>query len=217
VTPRETLSLYPTHDGTLAGALASRASRDPDRPFLFFEDRVWSWGELERAVAGAAAFLAGRGVGHGDRVAAMAASSDATVILFFAVARLGAIHVPVNPDLGVAEASTVFENAEAAAVAVTPGTRAVAEAACQGAWFFDLDTLRDPPDAQAAPPTEAPPGGPDDVCCIVYTSGTTGFPKGAMHVQRSVVMAGEGFVARMHLQPDDRLLCVLPLFHIYAG
>src|SRR5262249_12657583 len=51
---------------------------------------------------------------------------------------------------------------------------------------------------------------------IIYTSGTTGFPKGAMHSQRNFVTAGEGFVARLDLQPDERLLAVLPLFHLNA-
>ena len=56
----------------------------------------------------------------------------------------------------------------------------------------------------------------DDICLLLYTSGTTGFPKGVMHSQRSFVMAGEGFVERMHLTPEERMLCVLPLYHINA-
>ena len=56
----------------------------------------------------------------------------------------------------------------------------------------------------------------EDTCLIVYTSGTTGFPKGAMHSQRSFVTSGEAFVQRIYLQDDDRVMIVLPLFHINA-
>mgnify|MGYP006192014959 CR=1 FL=1 len=56
----------------------------------------------------------------------------------------------------------------------------------------------------------------DDTFLIVYTSGTTGFPKGAMHSQKSFVTGGEAFVQRVYLQDDDRVMIVLPLFHINA-
>src|SRR3546814_1310149 len=58
-----------------------------------------------------------------------------------------------------------------------------------------------------------------DVCSsdlFIYSSGTTGSPKGAMHGQRSYVITAESFVVRLYLQPEDRVLCVLPLFHINA-
>jgi carnitine-CoA ligase len=67
--------------------------------------------------------------------------------------------------------------------------------------------------AHAAPPAA---GSPDAPCVFIYTSGTTGFPKGVMHGQRTLILAGEGFVQRMHLQPEDRLLAILPMFHINA-
>jgi len=58
--------------------------------------------------------------------------------------------------------------------------------------------------------------GPDDHAIVIYTSGTTGFPKGVVHSQSSYVLAAEAFVARLHLQPTDRLLALLPFFHINA-
>ena len=63
-----------------------------------------------------------------------------------------------------------------------------------------------------------PPSGasPDATVILVYTSGTTGFPKGVMHSQHTVALTGEAFVQRMFLQPDERILCILPMFHINA-
>src|SRR6185369_8554500 len=75
--------------------------------------------------------------------------------------------------------------------------------------FFD-EFARQP---ELAPPFSATA---DDTCLIVYTSGTTGFPKGAMHSQRNFVTCGEAFVQRVCLQDDDRIMIVLPLFHINA-
>ena len=125
-TPSEVLSLYPEHGGTLRGLLASRARRDPQRPFLVFQDRTWSRGEFGSAVEQAARVLAGRGIGKGDRLAVMAPNGDGYVVLFLALARIGAILVPVNPEFGVAEAGYVLEHAEVAAVACTPETPSVA-------------------------------------------------------------------------------------------
>jgi crotonobetaine/carnitine-CoA ligase len=216
-TPWETLSCYPAHDGTLAGLLASRGARDGDRPFLLFEDRTWSWHDFRAIVEKAAAALARRGVAKGARVAVMAPNSDAYAILFFALARLGAVMVPVNPELGVAEGRYILAHADVSAVAVVPATVAVAREACDGKpWFFDLDgeLLELARAAPGAPP--AADVAPGDTCLIMYTSGTTGFPKGVMHSQRNFVLAGEGFVERMHLTPEDRLLCILPLYHINA-
>jgi crotonobetaine/carnitine-CoA ligase len=225
-TPIDVLRMYPEHGGTLEGVLASRARHDPRRPFLLFQDTTWSWGEFAQAVERAAGTLAGCGIGKGDKLAVMAPNSDGYVVLFFALARIGAILVPVNPEFGVAEAEYVLTHAEVAAVACTPNTLSVARRACQGMpgppWFMLIEGSSEGVPAfqdlvNATPQASLPEDvSPDDICLILYTSGTTGFPKGVMHSQRNFILAGEGFVERMYLQPDDRLLCILPLFHINA-
>ena len=218
--PLEVLRLYPEHDYTLNGALASRASRDPSRPFLFFRERTWSWGEFANKVDATARVLAARGIGRGDR----------HVLLLFALSRLGAIMVPVNPEFGIEEAKYVLHHAEVSAVAATADTLAVARDAAAGlktpAWFVMIDAVSDGvpalDDLLKTAPAVALPGlitgeiTGDATCLIVYTSGTTGFPKGAMHSQKSFVTGGEAFVQRVYLQDDDRLMVVLPLFHINA-
>lgn len=224
--PLEVLRLYPEHDYTLNGVLKSRAGRDPARPFIVFRDRNWSWGEFSTAVEAAARVLASRGIRKGDRMAVMARNCDGHLLMLCALARLGAIMVPVNPEFGVEEAKYVLHHAEVSAVAATQDTLEVARKAAAGlkvpAWFVMLDAAAaDAPLIndllKTAPDVSLPSGvSGDDTCLIVYTSGTTGFPKGAMHSQRSFVTGGEAFVQRVYLQDDDRVMIVLPLFHINA-
>jgi len=224
--PLAVLRLYKEHDYTLNGALASRAARDPARSFMVFRDRTWSWGEFAQTVDATARVLAARGIGQGDRMGVMARNCDGHVILLFALARLGAIMVPVNPEFGITEAKYVLHHAEVSAVAATSDTITVARSAAVGLkappWFVTLDAAAEGApllhELIKAPPQVKLPEGitGDATCLIVYTSGTTGFPKGAMHGQRSFVTGGEAFVQRVYLQDDDRVMIVLPLFHINA-
>ncbi|MGA0033481.1 MAG: class I adenylate-forming enzyme family protein [Burkholderiales bacterium] len=224
--PLEVLRLHPEHDYTLNGALASRTQRDPQRPFMIYRDRSWSWQAFSQQVDAVARVLAARGINKGDRFGVMARNCDGHVVLLFALSRLGAIMVPVNPEFGVEEAKYVLHHAEVSAVAVTTDTLDVAQKAAAGlktpAWFVMLDTAAaDAPlldDLAKTAPQAKLPGDVtgDATCLIVYTSGTTGFPKGAMHSQKSFVTGGEAFVQRVYLQDDDRVMIVLPLFHINA-
>ncbi len=234
--PLEVLQIYPCHDYTLNGALASRAGSDPQRPFMLVGGRTWAWGEFMQSVDAAARVLAARGIRKGDRMAVMARNGDGHVLLLFALARVGAIMVPVNPEFGVEEARYVLHHAEVSAVAATQDTLVVARAAAAGlktpAWLVMLDAAADGGPLLDDLVKTAPQAAlPDDItgesitgesitgestCLIVYTSGTTGFPKGVMHCQRSFVTCGEAFMQRVYLQHDDRVMIVLPLFHINA-
>jgi acyl-CoA synthetase (AMP-forming)/AMP-acid ligase II len=98
-TPPEVLARFPTHDPTLWGMLESRARVGPTRPLLLFQGRVCTYGEAAARAEAIARSLSARGVGRGDRVAVMATNSEAQVLLLLALANLGAIAVPVNPEL----------------------------------------------------------------------------------------------------------------------
>ena len=226
LTPLEVLKLYPQHDYTLAGAFESRARRDPQRPFILFGGKTWSWAEFGAAAEKTARLLVARGVKKGDRVGVLARNDIGHALLLFACARIGAIMVPTNPEFGAQEAGYVFKHAGVSGVACNADVLATARQACEGIepapWFvlFDgqadgapnfLDEVARAPQAQLPPPA-----GADDTVLIIYTSGTTGFPKGAMHSQRNFVIGGEANVSRMWLQPDERLMVVLPMFHVNA-
>lgn len=223
--PAEVLARYGSGDGTLAGMLRARAFVQPNAEFLSYGSRKWTWRPFERATIALATALARQGVRKGDRIVAALPNSDRSVALFFACARLGAIFVPINPELESSAIAYMIGRVAPKLVFVAAGTRdAVARAGTLlserlSLVTFDEDvpgaeTIR--PDYSAPRPEANEPVSGDDTCLILFTSGTTGFPKGVMHRQRSFVLTGEGFVERMALQPQERMLCVLPFFHINA-
>jgi crotonobetaine/carnitine-CoA ligase len=226
LSPIDVLSLYPAHRHTLGSALASRATVAPDREFMVFDGDVCTYAQAVVRVERTAAMLAARGVRAGDRVGVMSLNHPSTVFLFLALARLGATMAPVNPDYGVDEARYVLTHAQVSGIVCAPTTLDTVRAACadmaDAPWLMlneageaDLPVFAD--EIAGTPgPTPAEAGTPDSTCVFIYTSGTTGFPKGVMHSQRSIALAGEGFVERMYLQPSDRLLCILPMFHVNA-
>jgi crotonobetaine/carnitine-CoA ligase len=224
--PLEVLKLYPEHDYTLNGTFESRARRDPGRPFILFAGQTWSWADFGAAVAKTARLLVGRGVRKGDRIGVLARNDVGHALLLFACARIGAIMVPSNPEFGVQEADYVLKHAGVAAVACNEDVLPVVRKACEGIkpepWFLLFDgRAADAPnffdEIARAPEAQLPPrAGADDTVLIIYTSGTTGFPKGAMHSQRNFVMAGESNISRLWLQPDERMMVVLPMFHVNA-
>jgi len=224
--PLEVIRRYPAHDYTVWSLFTSRAGADPDRAFIACEGRSHTRSQFAAAVDRMAWLLCARGVSRGDRVAIMARNSEAHVLLLLALSRLGAIMVPVNPEFGVAEARYVLEHAAVSAVVASHATLATAQDAAAGMagvpWFAVIgEAAGDVPGLNALAAAAAPCMLPADVsaedtCLIVYTSGTTGFPKGVMHSQRSFVLCGEASVQRVHLQPNDKVMVLLPLFHINA-
>ena len=226
MTPLEVLRRYPAHDYTLHGALASRAQRIPHHSFIEFEDTRLSYAETRARVHQAMALLVSYGVKPGDRIAVMSHNHPATVVLFIALASLGAVMVGVNPDFGEKEAHYALEHSQSSGIvcslAALATVQAVAGSLAARPWIMTNEPnpagLPAWPGAPsgAAPDAREPVGRADDACIIIYSSGTTGFPKGVMHSQRTVVLAGEGFVRRMHLDPAERIFCVMPMFRVNA-
>lgn len=218
LSPLETLGRYAPHDFTLHGLLRSRAAAGAERLFLRDGARDWTYGRFRDDVAAAAALLSGEGVRAGDRVAVLAPTTAELVISLFAITRLGAVFVPVNPELRVNEAATVLARSRPRLVLHATSLHALtAEAAgASGVKLIALETaLGDLAGASRLPESHPGPAA-DDTCLVFFTSGTTGVPKGVMHAHRNFVVAGEGFVERQWLQSDDRMLCILPMFHVNA-
>lgn len=236
LSPLQVLRRFEPHDFSLVAFFQARLQAQPHQVLLEFEDQRLTWAECSSRADQAAAWLRQRGLQAGDRIGLMAFNHPATVVLLLACARLGLILVPCNPEFEAHEARYIFAHAQVkgvvcsieAADTVThaldrldeSGHPAPWQVAIEHPWNAEAPLLEQwaACRGEAAATSEAAQESnrADQTLFILYTSGTTGFPKGVMHSQRSYVLTAEAFVQRMHLQPDERLMCVLPLFHINA-
>lgn len=227
--PLQVISRFREHDYSLTDFLAARIERQPDAVALEFEGRSWAYGALGQCTEQLATWLAGKGVSEGDRVAVMSPNHPTMVMLLFALARLGAILVPINPEFGANEARFILNHTEACGVIAAPGKLAVVRKSIEGLarqpWLALNESAGADADAKdvevarlsgLSPTLGATNPSADKPFLIIHTSGSTGLPKGAVHGQRGYVLTAEMFVERMWLQPDERVLCVMPLFHINA-
>jgi len=208
----------------LFGLIERNAAFAPDKPALHFEGKTWSYAAFAARIEKTARILKSElAVGQGDRVAILSLNRPDYLVLLYACARLGAILVPLNWRLAVAEQLFILSDAaakvlvlEQAFAAVLPALeQALPEAAIVG---FDFAPTRG---AAFKSLLERGSGGAanfqadlSDPLLIVYTSGTTGRPKGAVLRQEALFWNGV-MSQHMHgLTSDDHVLTVLPFFHV---
>ncbi len=169
-----------------------------------------TFAEWDRAADGVAGYLARRGVAKGDVVCLLLSSSIDYAVLYAAALRLGAITSGINPRLGSAERTSIIERAAPALVVVEPDGA--------GSWLHERAAapVVDKAEAREAwtgpPPRSWPELFPEDPVAVVWTSGTTGKPKGAIfdHLNLAAVARGTDVLS----QPGDRRLSPLPFAHV---
>ncbi|WP_437310574.1 AMP-binding protein [Sorangium sp. So ce388] len=166
------------------------------------------FGELAPAVAAVCARLARAGIGQGARVALVAPNALGTVVVLHALLSVGAVLVPIHPRLTAGEAGVLIDDARPDLVLREPELAALLDEA--GSRLAALDD-RGP---RAAEPAGVVPPDPAGDLAIVYTSGTTGRPKGAVLPRRAFLAAAEGSAANLGVRDDDRWLLCMPLCHV---
>jgi malonyl-CoA/methylmalonyl-CoA synthetase len=203
--------------------LASRFPADRSRPALELPDGdTCSYAALEAESARFARALAAAGARPGDRVMVQVEKSPRAVFLYLACLRGGFVYLPLNSGYRASEVEYFVRDAEPRVVVSDPasplaGLPALAEV---GARWFSLDAAGGGSLAEAAAreaedwatvPREA-----DDLAAILYTSGTTGRPKGAMITHRNLGSNALTLHEAWRFRPGDRLLHALPIFHTHG-
>lgn len=204
------------------GVLRRSAARNPDRTALTFEDRAWTYRELDDAVSRTAAWLVAGGAARGDRIAVYGTNSDAYVIAFLACARAGLVHVPINYALRGDELSYLLQTSGARVLLVDPALAEASAPVCAALGIDRVLPLREGAGSVLDAATDGPvPSVGDeaeagDLAQLLFTSGTTSKPKAAMMSHGALVSEYVSCVIALDLTADDRPLVCMPLYHSAA-
>ena len=205
---------------TVDGLLRRTASRSPDGEAIEFEGQVWTYQEFDRAVDVVTSRLHRLGLNRGDRVAAFGGNSAFYVMLYLACSRAGVVHVPINNALTGRELEYLITDSGAAAIVadpdLTPLVRSViADRALQVLEFSDRENgILDTEELQrGSAPQWQSPASPGDLVQLLYTSGTTSRPKGAMMSHQALISEYISTITALDFTEQDRPLVCMPLYH----
>lgn len=222
------------YQGTLGDLLVERAAATPDKPYLIYYDRSdqrtsYRYEEFRAAVHRLASYLAhGLGLRPGDRIANVAHNHSDTVLLCFAAWSLGLTMVPVNIGEDDERVTFIINNAESKALFVRPDyvarlaqlrptlTSVTSVVQMGGERQLEGVDRHYQAEAEGYESHFAPPEPFDNrqEALIVYTSGTTGAPKGVLLSQYNLLVDAHGVMTWHEMTPEQRTMCVLPIHHV---
>ena len=204
----------------LPNIVAQYGKTQPEKMYTSFEGRQWTYGEMRNKAERVAAYFQQQGYKAGDVIALLSGNSDTFVAAYFGVQLGGFILMPVNTKLTAREIGYIFEHSEAKSLIVDEAFRKTAEDT--GGSFQEVleiggsgqfDAILE--DRSLVPgPVDLKP---DDTAVIMYTSGTTGKPKGVMLTHRNILETAEIWAEAMEVTADDRMQITTPLFHCAAS
>jgi carnitine-CoA ligase len=207
-----------------------QAGRNAAKAFLHYEEDHLTFGEFDEAANRAANAFKDLGVERGEKVGLILPNAPEFLFSWMGLCKIGGVAVPINTAFTEIEIEYVVGHSDAVGLIVSAehleaGLR-IQQRRPHVKWILCVGRDSDPlPPAvfsygattsQMRKSLSAVDLRDDDLACVVYTSGTTGAPKGVMHAQSSIVMTGEAFLLRAGIGSDDRIMAILPLFHINA-
>ena len=222
---------------SVAQVLEERAGEMPDRPFLHFNDRRLTYGQLNRQAAALAAGLHELGIERGDRIAIDLPNWPEFVVAMFAAAKLGAVIVPLNPRYTVPELQYMLRHSEATVVVCAenfngvdylqlfegfltslPDLQYLVTVGEEDLWYDDriyqFEDLLSSGDGRSYPVPSLV--GHDDVFAILYTSGTMGKPKGVSLTHENLLSTALETADAVKLGEGDVIFGVATVFHVFG-
>jgi fatty-acyl-CoA synthase len=222
---------------SVARVLEKQAVEAPDRVFLTFRDRRFTYAQIDARSTALAAALHGLGIEPGDRIALDLPNWPEFVISMFAAAKLGATIVPLNPHYTTAELQYMLRHSEAAVVISAetfegidylelfegfltslPDLQYLVTVGEADLWYDDriyqFEDLLSSGEGRELPSVDVAPD--EDVFAILYTSGTMGKPKGVALTHANLLSAAASTVAAIELTADDVVFGVTTLFHVFG-
>ncbi|MBV9630664.1 MAG: acyl-CoA synthetase [Xanthobacteraceae bacterium] len=223
VGPQQKAAVY---QHSLSDLLRRTAGRVPHKLAIRCGETTWSYAEFDRICSRLCAGLWAQGIRPGDRVAILSRNSHAFAAMRFALARIGAVLVPINFMLNAEEIAFILQNSGTTALAIGPDFLESGLAAARASKIATVLWL--PGEKPASPPseltsfenliqTDAPISAVEidarTLAQIVYTSGTESLPKGAMLTHEAVICQYVSCIIEGEMTADDVLLHALPLYH----
>jgi long-chain acyl-CoA synthetase len=212
-------------DRTTVGVFFRQAARYGDRPLIHYPDgdtwKVATWADMKRSILSVASGLVEAGVKPGDHVIVMGQNSLEWVYCDFGIQAAGAVAVPIYSGTVPDVAQTIAANCEAVMAIMSDAkmaTRLKAGQQLKTIARMDVDVsqwIAQPPKHLDEVVTRLGRIRPDDVCTIVYTSGTTGDPKGAELAHRNLVDTTRAVIKVHPLTEADYTLSWLPFSHVF--
>lgn len=213
-------SLYTLIEASLPGDRTRTAIEAPDRSR---GPRIWSFDDLLSMAGRYAAFFAQLGLARGDRVALQTEKSPEALAIYLACLRGGFVFLPMNTAYRTDEVDYIVGNAEPSLVICDPSLEGALKEVCAGhgtpnLLMLDADAGGSFIDASAAVTDELEPAecAATDLAAILYTSGTTGKPKGAMLSHGNLAANGLALRDSWRFTKEDTLLHALPIFHAHG-